>query len=126
MFPFYIHDAFNIGQYSTYIANRTDFVVEDHHSYFVFTDADASRDASQETANVKTSVADQLSSSSSDERRNAIVGEWSCALVDNALKDQSDTMLARQKFCQGQEQVYKNTTAGWTFWSAFCFFPSSF
>ncbi len=30
-------------------------------------------------------------------------------------------MLARQKFCQGQEQVYRNTTAGWTFWSAYLF-----
>ncbi len=121
MLPFYIHDAFNIGQYSAFIANRTDFVVEDHHSYFVFTDADTSRDASQDTTNVKMSVAEQLSSSSAEERRNIIVGEWSCALVESALSDQSDAMLARQKFCQGQEQVYRNTTAGWTFWSAYLF-----
>ncbi len=74
MLPFYIHDAFNIGQYSAFIANRTDFVVEDHHSYFVFTDADTSRDASQDTTNVKMSRrGEQLSSSSAEERRNIIV-----------------------------------------------------
>ena len=116
-FPIYIHDAFNLHEYSGYTANRTDFIVEDHHSYFVFTADDASRDAKAETNVVKGSVYHDLSSASGAQRRNLVVGEWSCALVDSALSDVPDQMAARQQFCQGQEQVYVNTSAGWHFWS---------
>ena len=118
-FPLYIHDAFNLQEYSGYAANRTDFVVEDHHSYFVFDSDDASRNATSDAAVVRTSVYQSLSSASNAQRRNLIAGEWSCALVDSALTNMTDPSLARQEFCQGQEQVYANTTAGWHFWSEF-------
>lgn len=117
MFPFYIHDGFNLNQYSSFVSKRNDFVVEDHHSYFVFSDPEMSQDAKQDTAEVEGSIADQLANAEESERRNLIVGEWSCALVSDALKDQPDEMLARQQFCEGQQQVYTNTTAGWMFWS---------
>lgn len=38
-FPFYIHDAFDMPRFADYISTRKDFVVLDHHSYFVFDSA---------------------------------------------------------------------------------------
>ncbi|EJD05843.1 glycoside hydrolase [Fomitiporia mediterranea MF3/22] len=115
--PLYIHDAFNLDRYADYVANRTDFLVEDHHSYFVFDSYDDSQSADQDTKHVETTISDQLSSASQKTRRNLIVGEWSCALVADALKGEKDPKASRQQFCQGQQQVYANTTAGWHFWS---------
>ncbi|KAL5533128.1 EXG3_2 [Sanghuangporus sanghuang] len=115
--PIYIHDGFNLEQYSDFVASRNDFVVEDHHSYFVFGSGDASRSADADTQIVQSSIADQLSSASDKARRNLIIGEWSCALVEAALSGEKDPMQARQQFCQGQEQAYANTTGGWHFWS---------
>ena len=117
-FPIYIHDAFNMDQYSGYVSKRQDFVVEDHHSYFVFTPDDASRNATEDANVVRTSVLDQLAS---DDQvgHNLIVGEWSCALMPESLANMTDPILARQQFCEGQMQVYANTTSGWHFWSEF-------
>lgn len=36
-FPFYIHDGFNLQRFADFVSGRKDFVVQDHHSYFVFT-----------------------------------------------------------------------------------------
>lgn len=36
-FPFYIHDGFNLQRFADFVGGRKDFVVQDHHSYFVFT-----------------------------------------------------------------------------------------
>ena len=91
--------------------------MEDHHSYFVFTASDDMEPAANHTADVKGFIADQLDNATATARGNLIVGEWSCALVDSALSDVPDQMAARQEFCQGQEQVYVNTSAGWHFWS---------
>ena len=41
-FPLYLHDGFDLDRFSYFVANRSDFVVQDHHSYFVFTPADES------------------------------------------------------------------------------------
>ena len=38
-FPFYIHDGFDLSRFADYVSTRKDFVVLDHHSYFVFGDA---------------------------------------------------------------------------------------
>ncbi|KAH8117362.1 glycoside hydrolase superfamily [Phellopilus nigrolimitatus] len=116
-FPLYIHDAFNLGHYSDFVSSRLDFVVEDHHSYFVFDPEDISRNATQESDEVQDTVSSQLSLSSQKQRRNLVIGEWSCALVPSSLAGAKDPVLARQQFCQGQEQVYSNTTGGWHFWS---------
>ena len=115
--PIYIHDAFNLNQFSDFVAKRTDFVVEDHHSYFVFTAQDAARNASQDTVEVQSDVSSELATASQNQRGNLIVGEWSCAMEPSSLNNYTNPLAIRQQFCQGQEQVYANTTAGWHFWS---------
>ncbi|KAI5124592.1 hypothetical protein M0805_003109 [Coniferiporia weirii] len=115
--PLYIHDAFNLDEFSGFVASRSDFIVEDHHSYFVFDNEDVSRDADQDTGEVQGTMNDQLSSASGKQRRNLVIGEWSGALVSSSLANETNPLLARQQFCQGQAQVYANTTAGWHFWS---------
>lgn len=116
-FPIYIHDAFNNDQYSAYAANRTDFVVVDHHSYFVFDKKDETQSATANTENVEDNVSTQLHNDSKTARGNEVIGEWSCALTPASLQNMTNKLVARQQFCQGQEQVYRNTTAGWHFWS---------
>lgn len=46
-----------------------------------------------------------------------MVDEFSCALSNNALTNESDKMAARNTFCTGQMETYANATAGWSFWS---------
>ncbi|KAH7923868.1 glycoside hydrolase [Leucogyrophana mollusca] len=116
-FPLYIHDGFDIERFSDFITNRTDFVVEDHHSYFVFTPSDDSEPASQHTGDVNGPIAFTLSAASVKERRNLVVDEWSCALTDKSLSTQNDPVQARRDFCTGQMNVYANTSAGWGFWA---------
>ncbi|KAJ7751969.1 glycoside hydrolase superfamily [Mycena metata] len=103
-FPIYIHDAFNLEQFSDFVSQRPDFVVQDHHSYFVFTSQDEEKSASQHTNDIETSILRSLSSASEKERRNLIIGEWSCALTPC-------------KFCKTQLDVYSSATAGWSFWA---------
>ena len=98
------------------MANRTDFVVQDHHSYFVFTPQDNAEPASQHTLDVNSSIADTLQTASSRQRRNLVIDEFSCALTGDSLKDEADPDQARMEFCTGQAEVYANTTAGWSFW----------
>lgn len=114
--PLYINDGFNLPKYSTYISGRPDFVVEDHHSYFVFTPADESEPASQHTSDVKGSIAGDLWAAGSKERENLVIGEWSCALTGQSLSTQSDPDEATKQFCTTQMGVYANTSAGWSFW----------
>jgi glucan 1,3-beta-glucosidase len=116
-FPLYIHDGFNLEQYSDFISARKDFVVEDHHSYFVFDGNGTSNTAAENTKEVDGSVSGELASASKNERRNFVVGEWSCALSPDSLNKAEDAQDARQQFCEGQEQVYTNTSAGWYYWS---------
>lgn len=114
--PLYVHDGFDLGRSSQWIANRTDFVVQDHHSYFVFTPSDAAEPASQHTSDIQTNVADSLAGASVQEHRNLIIGEWSCALTSQSISNESDKGKARRDFCTGQMGVYTNVTAGWSFW----------
>ena len=118
-FPLYIHDGFDLQRFSDMNAARKDFVVVDHHSYFVFTPGDESEPASQHTTDIHSSIKQQLSSASDQGHDNLIVGEWSCALTAESLSGEKDPMTARQQFCQGQQDVYTNSTTGWSFWSEF-------
>lgn len=115
-FPLYIHDGFDLDFFSKFVATRTDFVVQDHHSYFVFTPSDASEPASQHSGDVQTTVSDSLSAASAQQHRNLVVDEWSCALTPQSMHNESDKVAVRQTFCTGQMSVYTNTTAGWAFW----------
>ncbi|KAF8810115.1 glycoside hydrolase [Phlegmacium glaucopus] len=115
--PLYLHDGFDLDRFSDYIVGRTDFVVQDHHSYFVFTDSDRLEKASQHTANVQGGIADSLSRVSGRQRRNLVIDEWSCALTQESLQNEDDVDQVRKDFCTTQLNVYRNTTAGWSFWS---------
>jgi hypothetical protein len=123
--PVYIHDGFDLNRFVPYITGRRDFVIQDHHSYFVFTDDDTHKPATQHTNDVRGGIAEAFWSTASGERRNLIIGEWSCALTDESLKNQKDKVQARKDFCTAQMQVYTNVTAGWMFWclSSFASFP---
>ncbi|KAJ7685071.1 glycoside hydrolase [Mycena polygramma] len=116
-FPLYIHDGFNLGKFSDFIANRTDFIVQDSHSYFVFTAQDEKKSASQHTKEIQTTVSDSLAMASANQRGNLVIDEWSCALTPTSLSAESDQIAARHDFCNVQLQVYWNTTAGWSFWT---------
>ncbi|KAF7363339.1 putative dolichyl-phosphate-mannose--glycolipid alpha-mannosyltransferase [Mycena sanguinolenta] len=117
--PLYIHDGFNLQKYSDYVAQRRDFVVQDHHSYFVFTPSDDKKSASAHTQEIKTSISDSLTKAAANQRRNLIIGEWSCALTPQSLSQDSDESEedARRNFCLAQLETYSNATAGWTFWT---------
>ena len=117
--PLYVHDAFNLKQFSSFVAARTDFVVEDHHSYFVFDANDTANSVTTDTKEVDTSgsIFTQLQAASIEARDNLIVGEWSCALSQKSLAGQKDPQESRAEFCTGQEVAYANLTSGWAFWS---------
>ncbi|KAJ6596777.1 glycoside hydrolase superfamily [Mycena vulgaris] len=116
-FPIYIHDGFNLNHFTAFIANRADFIVQDHHSYFVFTPQDESKSASQHTHEIETSLSDSLATTSVKQRGNLVVDEWSCALTPQSLSNEPDEAVARQNFCTAQLDAYSTTTAGWSFWT---------
>ncbi|KAJ3493405.1 hypothetical protein NLJ89_g11028 [Agrocybe chaxingu] len=115
--PLYLHDGFDLDRFANYIASRSDFVVQDHHSYFVFSPADKTESGSQHTDDVDGAVTSSLRASSEKVHRNLVIGEWSCALTPESLERDKDASQIRKKFCEEQMKVYTNTTAGWAFWS---------
>jgi len=119
-FPIYLHDAFDLDRFTNFVASRSDFVVQDHHSYFVFSPYDQTEPASQHTIDVKGAIAESFLRASNRVRRNMIIGEWSCALTPQSLADEGDAGQVQKDFCEQQMKVYANTTAGWTFWGL-CF-----
>lgn len=114
--PLYVHDGFDLDRFSTYVTSRKDFVVLDHHSYFVFTPSDAAESGSQHTKDVKGGIAKWLGDASNRLRRNLIIGEWSCGLTPRSLENEQDAEQVRKNFCEEQMKVYANATAGWAFW----------
>ncbi|KAI0273567.1 glycoside hydrolase superfamily [Gloeopeniophorella convolvens] len=116
-FPFYIHDGFDLNRFSSFISSRTDFVVQDHHSYFVFTPSDQSESADDHTSNVEGSIAQSLLNASEQERLNLVIDEWSCALTPESLESEEDPESSAKEFCFAQLEVYNRTAAGWGFWS---------
>ncbi|KJA20294.1 glycoside hydrolase family 5 protein [Hypholoma sublateritium FD-334 SS-4] len=115
--PLYMHDGFQSDKFSPFIANRTDFVVQDHHSYFVFTPADQAESATQHTNDVNNTISPALLNTSKQDRRNLIVGEWSCALSPQSVESDGDATQVRKQFCTKQMQAYEADAAGWSFWS---------
>lgn len=118
-FPIYLHDGFDLERFSDFIANRLDFVVQDHHSYFVFTPSDDEEPAAEHTSDIESAIASSLAKASAQQRRNLVVDEWSCALTAESLAHESDPNGARRDFCTGQMRVYANATAGWAFWGTY-------
>ncbi|KAF8597905.1 glycoside hydrolase [Ceratobasidium sp. AG-I] len=119
-FPFYIHDGFNLQRFADFVSGRRDFVVQDHHSYFVFTPSDSAKPAAEHISSVDTAVLSALSSASKKARHNIVVDEWSCALTPQSLSFVSSgakQLAARKSFCSQQVSVYLRSTAGWSFWS---------
>ncbi len=117
--PIYIHDGFNLSRYSDYVSQRSDFVVQDSHQYYVYTPSDASEPASSHTADIKSQVHDVLSNASCHQHGNLYVGEWSCALTPESLGQESDPNWSRRDFCTAQMQVFNNDASGWAFWCEF-------
>ncbi|WWD19743.1 hypothetical protein CI109_104207 [Kwoniella shandongensis] len=120
-FPFYINDAFDMNRFADYVSTRPDFVVLDHHSYFVFGDA-ASQNTPvpQLTSSLRPgqgSLSQQMIGAAAEERRNIVIDEFSCALSEQALAASSDPVADRRAFCTGQMESYTNATAGYSFWS---------
>jgi len=124
-FPLYLHDGFNLWKFSDFVHGRQDFVVQDYHSYYVFTPSDASTPASKHSENVENGIFQMLISASGNQRRNLVIDEWSCALTTQSLSSEKDPDEARRRFCTGQMGVYATAAAGWSFWGTILF-DSSF
>ncbi|WWD03768.1 hypothetical protein V865_001824 [Kwoniella europaea PYCC6329] len=121
VFPFYLNDAFDMSRFADYISTRKDFVVLDHHSYFVFGDQNSqATPANQLTASLQPgqgSLSQQIIGASNEGRRNIVIDEFSCALSGQALSNSQDQQADRRSFCTGQMESYTNATAGYSFWS---------
>lgn len=120
-FPLYLHDGFNLWKFSDFVHGRQDFVVQDYHSYYVFTPSDASTPASKHSENVENGIFQTLISASGNQRRNLVIDEWSCALTAQSLSSEKDPEEARRRFCTGQMGVYATAAAGWSFWGKVLF-----
>ena len=114
--PLYMHDGFDADKFSTFLAPRTDFVVQDHHLYFVFTPSDDTESGTDHVADVEGAIAQSLVQTSTKLHRNLVVDEYSCELSPDSLKNEKNADQVRKTFCTDQMKVYSNATAGWSFW----------
>lgn len=117
-FPLYLHNGFDMDRFSQYLSGRKDFTVQDHHSYFVYTDVDRSLSAVEHVKNVADAVSSSIHKASDRVRRNMVIGEFSCALAPESMTKSSETdgRKARIDFCSGQVDMYAEWTAGWHYW----------
>ena len=115
--PLYFHDAFSPNQGAEFASKRTDFVVQDTHSYYVYTKQDQSMTANQHTSQIKGQILTSMQGMAKTARGNMVVGEWSCALNPNSLRSSKHHKTAYSDFCQAQTDTYRNATAGALFWS---------
>ncbi|WFD03364.1 hypothetical protein MOBT1_002053 [Malassezia obtusa] len=115
--PFYFHDAFNPNQGAAFAKKRADFVVQDTHSYYVYTKQDQAMSANKHTSQIKGEILASMQGMAKTARGNMIVGEWSCALNPNSLRSVHDKKGSNAQFCQAQTDTYRNATAGALFWS---------
>ncbi|KAJ8522932.1 hypothetical protein ONZ45_g562 [Pleurotus djamor] len=115
--PLYMHDGFDMEHFAGFNSNPSSFTVHDYHSYFVFTNQDSKESASDHTQDVSTSIADRIADASGKQHGNMVIGEWSCALTPESLKNEPDPDDAQKKFCTGQMETYDQKVAGWMFWS---------
>ncbi|CEH14860.1 hypothetical protein CBOM_02676 [Ceraceosorus bombacis] len=115
--PLYFHNAFNLDKGSQFTATRKDFVVQDHHAYYVYTSSDQSTTAKGHTKALNGGITTWFNKNSDISRRNLIVGEWSCALAPSSLAKSSTPQQDQTAFCEAQRKLYTDATAGWAFWS---------
>ena len=71
--------------------------VQDHHSYFVFTDSDRMEKASQRTVDARGGIAEAFGQVSDKQHRNLLIGEWSCALDWNSLRNETSGNVERDR-----------------------------
>lgn len=115
--PLYFHDAFQLNKGAKFVSNRSDFVVQDHHSYYVYTSADTKLSAKGHTKAINGQIQQWMATESDVARRNLVVGEWSCALNPASLTSSKNKAQDQQDFCNAQLDVYGDTTSGYMFWS---------
>ncbi|PWN27962.1 glycoside hydrolase [Jaminaea rosea] len=115
--PLYFHDAFNMAKGAKFVSQRDDFVVQDYHSYFVYTSSDTSLSAQGHTSQIQGSLQTKFTKQSGIGRRNMIVGEWSCALAPSSLSGSSNKDADTATYCAAQMNMYANTTSGYHYWS---------
>ncbi|CBQ70574.1 related to Glucan 1,3-beta-glucosidase precursor [Sporisorium reilianum SRZ2] len=115
--PLYFHDAFVLEKGAAFVQKRSDFVVSDHHSYYVYTSSDQALSAQGHISKLDGSIFKQFAQQSSVARRNLIVGEWSCALAWSSIQNSKNPTQDQTEFCQTQQDIWQTTGAGWTFWS---------
>ena len=115
--PLYFHDAFVLEKGAAFVAKRSDFVISDHHAYYVYTPADQALSAQGHISKLDGSIFNQFAAQSSVARRNLIVGEWSCALAWSSIQNSKNPDQDQTEFCQTQQDVWQTTGSGWTFWS---------
>lgn len=115
--PLYYHDAFKSEKGAKFASKRKDFVVQDMHSYFVFTQKDRGTTAKQHTSQIKSSYEQSLNKMAKTARGNFIVGEWSCALNPQSLQSSSNKQKSTAEFCQAQVESYAKAASGFFFWT---------
>lgn len=115
--PLYFHDAFVLEKGAAFVSKRSDFVVSDHHAYYVYTPSDQALSAQGHISKLDGSIFKQFGKQSSVARRNLIVGEWSCALAWSSIQNSKNPVADQTEFCQTQQDIWQTTGSGWTFWS---------
>lgn len=115
--PIYFHDAFNLSAGASFVKERSDFVVQDTHLYFLYSKKDQRASPASHTADIRGTMSGLLNSQSRIARNNMIVGEWSCALAQNSLQKARDAHSSQSQFCNAQASVYRQHVGGWGFWS---------
>ncbi|EST06233.1 Glycoside hydrolase, family 5 [Kalmanozyma brasiliensis GHG001] len=115
--PLYFHDAFNLAKGAAFVSTRNDFVVSDHHAYYVYTPADQALSVQGHIEKLDTSITDKFTRQSKVARGNLVVGEWSCALAESSIRNSKNRQQDQREFCRTQQEVWQTKTAGWTFWS---------
>ncbi|KAJ1033383.1 hypothetical protein NDA13_001375 [Ustilago tritici] len=115
--PLYFHDAFVLEKGAAFVSKRQDFVISDHHAYYVYTPSDQALSAQGHISKLDSSISNQFEQQSSIARRNLIVGEWSCALAWSSIQNSKSPVQNQTEFCQTQQDIWQSKGSGWTFWS---------
>lgn len=86
---------------------------------YVFTPYDNAKSATAHTTDLSLagSVGSSLMAAGMGLNGNLVIGEWSCALSEDSLRDEENPIAARRQFCEVQERTYRDTGSGSTFWS---------
>ncbi|KAJ1591236.1 hypothetical protein NDA11_007423 [Ustilago hordei] len=104
--PLYFHDAFVLEKGVAFVSKRKDFVISDHHAYYVYTPSDQALSAQGHISKLDSSISNQFEQQSSIARRNLIVGEWSCDLAWSSIQDSKSPVQDQTEFCQTQQDIW--------------------